>query len=92
MTYDPIDALRDMVEQFAYQGQTKDGLPAYWTGGLSALERAFSVLGWEDPRPCPENRCEYRKCKKWASCGTPTKKGYKRVCGAHYRLIESKEI
>ncbi len=75
----------------AYQGKDKKGLPAYWTGGLSALEGAFSVLGWKDPYPCPENKCKYGKCKEWATCGTPTKNGYKRVCFKHYQIIEKEE-
>ena len=73
------EALEDMVRQFAYQSKDKKGLPAYTTGGLSALERAFSVLGWNDPHSCPENKCEHGKCKKWATCGTPTENGYERV-------------
>ncbi len=85
------ESLEDMVCQFAYQGKDKKGLPAYWTGGLSALEGAFSVLGWKDPYPCPENKCKYGKCKEWATCGTPTKNGYKRVCFKHYQIIEKEE-
>lgn len=77
------EALEDMVRQFAYEGK-KRGLPAYWTGGLSVLESAFHVLGWNDPQPCPENKCEVKKCREWANCGTPTKEGYKKVCGEHF--------
>ena len=81
------EALEGMVKQFAYQGRTKRGIPAYWTGGLSALEQSFSVLDWEDPHPCPENKCEAKGCKAWASCGTPTADGYKQLCGDHYREL-----
>lgn len=84
------DALEDMARQFAYEGQ-KRGRPAYWTGGLSALERAFSVLGWDDPQPCPENKCQIKGCNAWASCGRPveagdrtTEKRYIRCCGDHF--------
>jgi len=39
------DALEDMCHQFGYEvGQT-----GITTGGLSALEHAFDVLGWDDP-------------------------------------------
>lgn len=47
------DALVDMVMQFSYDGE-KDGQPVLHTGGLSALEGAFAVLGWPDPYALPE--------------------------------------
>ena len=83
------DALEDMVGQFAYKGIVKNKL-VYHTGGLSALEHAFSVLGWKDPKPCPENECDEKNCHQEASCGTTTKKGYRRVCGEHYRKLQDK--
>lgn len=83
------DALLDMVTQFAHQ-TVKDGVPCYSTGGLSALEHAFSVLGWDDPHPCPENACQMPGCTAWATCGTPTPDGYKRLCGTHDRAIEGR--
>ena len=43
-------ALLDMTYQHAY-ATVKDGVEVYWTGGLSALEHAFEVLGWGDPIP-----------------------------------------
>ena len=79
------DALEDMVNQFAY---SFDNPPRIGTGGLSALEHAFDVLGYPDPKEVPERKCQYNeKCNNTATCGTPTKKGYKRICGKHYRLI-----
>ena len=42
------EALEDMAWQFGYRG-TKDGKEVIHTGGLSALETAFFVLGWDDP-------------------------------------------
>ena len=42
------EALKDMVNQFAYRG-TYEGLENLHTGGLSALEGAFSALGVSDP-------------------------------------------
>lgn len=43
-----LKTLEDLVRQFAYP-TTVDGSPALTTGGLSALEGAFTVLGWDDP-------------------------------------------
>lgn len=45
-----LETIEDLVYQFAYRG-TKDGVPVLITGGLSALEGAFAVLGWDDPHP-----------------------------------------
>lgn len=42
------EALADMVSQFAYRG-TYEGRENLHTGGLSALEGAFSALGLSDP-------------------------------------------
>lgn len=75
-------ALEDMVRQFAYWSEKAGG---YWTGGLSALEEAFDVLGWEDPHPAPEARCGIEGCMLQATCGWPTATGYVRGCGHHYR-------
>lgn len=76
-------ALLSMVEQFAYE-TSKDGAPAYFTGGLSALEEAFSVLGWSDPQPAdPDAGCDVPGCPRFSSMGTPTPDGYKRFCGTH---------
>ena len=81
---DLLYSLEDMVRQFAYAGSYRKK-PAYITGGLSALEYAFRVLGWKEPHPCPENTCEWKGCNKWANCGTPYKKGYLRCCGEHFK-------
>jgi hypothetical protein len=78
-------ALEVMVRQFAIQ-TVKDGVTSLWTGGLSALEEAFAVLGWNDPHPCPEGACQHPGCDQWATCGTPTSEGYKRLCYEHYAL------
>ncbi len=78
------DALEGMVYQFAYES---DNPPRIHTGGLSALEYAFDILGWPDPKPMPERQCQYRGCHKTAHCGTSTRAGYERVCGEHFRIL-----
>lgn len=82
------DTVEDLVRQFAYP-TVVNGVPSLWTGGLSALEGAFAVLGWDSPHPCPEQACEYPGCVEWATCGTPTSDGYKRCCGEHYRAYQA---
>ena len=72
------EALEDVTTQFAHQ-TVKDGVPSYSTGGLSALEHAFAVLGWSDPHPAPEQACQHPGCDQWASVGTNTPDGYKRL-------------
>ena len=84
----PKDALIGMVQQFAYWSDTAGG---YTTGGLSALEDAFSVLGWTDPMPDMEVRCQRPGCMRQATCGTPTPEGYKRLCGEHYAEAEKEK-
>ena len=81
-------ALESMVRQFAYEGH-KNGRPAYGTGGLSALEEAFSALGWNDPQPALDRECQAAGCHKWASCGSPTPDGYKWLCGDHYSALDN---
>lgn len=78
-----LETIEDLVAQFAYHAENEDG-PAYSTGGLSALEGAFAVLGWSDPHPCPERACEFPSCHKWATCGTPTTDSYKWCCSEHF--------
>ena len=83
-------ALEDMTRQFAYWSDVAGGL---WTGGLSALEEAFDVLGWTDPMPMPEMRCDEPECMRQATCGWPTPAGtsgsaatgYRRTCGEHWQ-------
>ena len=76
------EALEGMAEQFAYWG--KGGMI---TGGLSALEDAFEVLGWPEPRPCPAQTCDEPGCSERSTCGTPTPGGYRRVCGKHFAAL-----
>jgi len=79
------EALKDMVLQFGYQ---YDGLkrrpPSLGTGGLSALESAFDLLGWNDPYPMPEASCDIVGCQKWTQAGVPFPNGdYLRLCSEH---------
>jgi hypothetical protein len=82
-------ALESMVNQFAYEG-TYRGCPALITGGLSALEEAFAVLGWSDPYPAPWRQCQHPQCREWSIGGTPTPGGYKSVCHKHMDLYNRK--
>lgn len=79
--------LEDMTRQFAYWSE---GAGGYWTGGLSALEEAFELLGWDDPQPAPEARCDEPGCLKTDTCGWPSRPGgtgpnggYRRTCYEH---------
>ena len=80
----------DVAYQFGYYFPIKDILYIS-TGGLSTLERAFDILGWNDPHPVPECECEVPGCHERANCGTPTKDGYKRVCGKHFAELHRGE-
>ena len=80
----------DVAYQFGYYFPIKDMLYIS-TGGLSTLERAFDILGWNDPHPVPECECEVPGCHEHATCGTPTKDGYKRVCGKHFAELTREE-
>jgi hypothetical protein len=73
----------DVVYQFGYYCQ-KGGRLHITHGGLSTLEWAFDILGWENPHPVPECECEVEGCHEHATCGTPTTDGYKRMCGKHF--------
>ena len=81
---------KDVAYQFGYYFPIKDILYIS-TGGLSTLERAFDILGWNDPHPVPECECEVPGCHERANCGTPTKDGYKRVCGKHFAELTREE-
>jgi hypothetical protein len=75
------EALEDMCYQFA--GWAKGG---YTTNGLSALEGAFAVLGWDDPMVCKEAQCDEPGCTEQRTCGFPTDKGYRNTCGKHAKF------
>lgn len=80
----------DVAYQFGYYFPIKDILNIS-TGGLSTLEWAFRILGWNDPHPVPECECEVPGCHEHANCGTQTKEGYKRVCGKHFAELAREE-
>lgn len=79
----------DVACQFGYYCQNKGRL-CITHGGLSTLEWAFDILGWENPHPVPEYECEIDGCHEHATCGAPTRDGYKRMCGRHCRELSAK--
>ena len=78
------EALEDMVLQYGYR-TIKDGQPAIWTGGMSALESAFRALGWDDPHILPEdgNSCDIAGCMEEIASGQRWGKLYLRLCHKH---------
>ena len=79
------DALEDMAWQFAYRSDGNvNKPPVLFTGGLSALEHAFSILDWPDPKPCPTSSCDIKRCQKWPQAGVPFPNGdYLSLCSDH---------
>ena len=77
-------ALESMVNQFAYDNDRGE----YHTGGLSALEEAFDVLGWDDPHPRPaELLCDVLGCSRQSTRGWNSTNGYRRTCGRCYQIL-----
>ena len=74
----------DVAYQFGYYCQN-GGRLHITHGGLSTLEWAFDILGWENPHPVPECECEIDGCHEHATCGATTNDGYKRMCDKHCR-------
>lgn len=81
----------DVAIQYGYMVNHNKGRLHISTGGLSTLERTFSILGWDDPHPYPEGECQWEDCHKYATIGTPTKNGYMRVCSKHYQVIMARK-
>lgn len=52
---------KDVVYQYGYYGQY-NGRLHIGNGGLSTLEEAFDILGWDNPHPAPEFECEIDGC------------------------------
>jgi hypothetical protein len=81
-------ALEGMVYQFGYQTEG----PAVYTGGLSALEEAFSVLGWDDPHPVSDwAGCEVEGCREWNSSGQRWGDLYLHLCFRHSEALRNGE-
>jgi hypothetical protein len=83
-----VDDMREFAKDVAYQFgyYCQNGGRLHIThGGLSTLEWAFDILGWENPHPVPECECEIDGCHEHATCGANTADGYKRMCGKHCR-------
>lgn len=81
------EALEEMVWQFAYRS-TKNKKPILWTRGLSALESAFEVLGWPDPKYLEDMDgviCDVEDCAGWvvAQGGMWRETGYWCLCEKH---------
>ncbi len=75
------DALDNMVRQFACTANGKRS-----TGGLSALEQAFEVLGLDDPHSLDtKEMCDEPGCNAPRTCGWPSSAGYRNTCGKHYK-------
>lgn len=86
-----VEEMREFAQDVAYQFgyYCQNGGRLHIThGGLSTLEQTFDILGWDDPHPVPECECEIDGCHEHATCGTPTKDGYKRVCGKHFTELQ----
>ena len=77
-----LEVVEDLVIQFGYATENPPGVG---TMGLSALEGAFELLGWEDPHPLPTMGCDEPGCGKRSTCGWPSGTGYRRTCGDHWR-------
>lgn len=77
------EALEGMVSQFSYRGTRGKRLHLN-TGGLSALEYAFKVLGWDDPHFVDtENSCNIAGCYGWAVSGLNWGDLYLNLCSEH---------
>lgn len=80
------DCVVGMAEQFGCRIVRKN--QRYLTTcGLSNLEYAFELLGWDDPHIVGWGGCEYYGCNEWATCGAPTSIGYRRLCGEHFEAL-----
>lgn len=78
------DALEGMARQFAYHNDSGQ----IHTGGLSALEEAFEVLGWPDPMDDTASTCDEPGCGREATCGWPSTPRYRWTCYEHSDLVK----
>lgn len=85
------EALADMAWQFGYR-TTISGAAALHTGGVSALERAFALLGWDDPYMAPDSsQCDINNCHDWSSSGLLWGDLYLWLCSEHAMLSQQAE-
>jgi len=82
------EALEEMVWQFAYRSVGKGNKSILRTGGVSALESAFSVLGWDDPKIIEDfdgGICDVKGCAEWVVTqgGMWAETGYWCLCDKH---------
>lgn len=83
------DALNSMCWQFAYRVVNR-GKRTLTTGGLSALERAFDALEWDDPYyPEGTKGCSAPDCEEWGTGGHPHETGYYFTCAEHWDYVPS---
>ena len=89
---DMKEALEDMIFHFGYRGVV-DNQPVIMTGGLSALESAFSALGWDDPHIIQEegNTCDIKGCMEECTLGQRWGRYYLRLCHKHGSMAFKKK-
>ena len=86
-TEEILEFAESVIRQFAYKIKI-NGHCAFTAGGLSTLEEAFCIVGWDDPKMAPESECEAEGCHEWATCGMPTPDGYKFLCSKHRKMYQ----
>ncbi len=79
-----VEKLTAALEGMCYQygGWANGGLV---TDGMSDLEYAFEILGWDEPHPVPSMQCDEPGCNKQGTCGWPSDTGYRRTCSEHHK-------
>ena len=83
---DPIARVREALTDVCWQfgGRTMvGGKRAITTNGLSDLEFAFDVLGWDNPHFVTEGGCAEPGCERWSEGGCTTPDGYRFLCSEH---------
>lgn len=78
-----LDVIEGLLAQHAGWAETDP--PGLSADHLSANERAFEALGWDDPHPMPDLACDEPGCLRRADCGWPSDAGYRWTCGGHMR-------
>ena len=88
-TEEVLEFAENVIRQFSYRTKM-NGHCAFTAGGLSTLEEAFSIVGWDDPKMTPESECQEVGCHEWATGGMPTPDGYKFLCSKHRKMYQEK--